>query len=142
MQDYIRPTKNSDMEFTKRVACPRPLIGSMFSVKNILNLQHDGSNVVDFPRLQAKHFDDALSSKPRSIVAPVPCKPSPLTSPCASFGLPLYAPPVIWTSIGTRMDTPIWTSNTNFMMNQFSSGKCTCLVCLEYECFFSASVSS
>ena len=122
----------SELEFIKRVACPNLLTRSPFPREHVIN-HHDVAARV--PRLTGEVFDDAVCSIPRpSIVAPVPYNPPPLMYPCASFALPMHAPLINWTSIGTGKEIVGWTPNNPFMTHQFFSGKCKSSLCLFRLC--------
>ena len=125
--DAVHPSKYSNMEFMKRVACQRSLSTSPFSIKNILNLEDESNMIEPPPPLQPANDCEAaaLYSIPSSVVTfHVPYNPSPFLSPCSSFGLQQYTLPSTWMNSGTEMGNPRWTTSAGLMMTQFPSGKC------------------
>lgn len=122
----------SDMDFAKSsqsLVCSQSPNRNSFSIKNILSLR-DERDVVEFPRLSGEGLENAKCAMPRPIVAPVPCamSPPPLMYPCASFGLPLYGPPLSWPTIAMEHDITPWISNSHFIpRHEFFPGKYSCV---------------
>lgn len=132
VHDAVHPSKSSNMEFMKRVACQRSLSTSTFSIKNILNLEDENNIIEAPPPLQPANDCEAVAlySIPSSLVTThVPYNPSPFLNPCSSFDLQQYTLPSIWMNSGTEMGNPRWTSSAGLMMTQFPSGKCSSCQC-------------